>query len=120
MRSADAHRWRGLALYGMDGTTLRIADSPENRAVYGGQNTARGESGYPSVRIVAMMALRSHVLSAFRFADYGTGETTLARGILERGAGELAGDRGPELSGEEGPHPSRRRAATDTGCRAPR
>lgn len=33
------------------------------------------------MRIVAMMALRSHVLSAFRFADYGTGETTLARGI---------------------------------------
>jgi hypothetical protein len=28
-----------------------------------------------------MMALRSHVLSAFRFADYATGETTLARGI---------------------------------------
>jgi len=28
-----------------------------------------------------MMAVRSHVLSAFRFADYHTGETTLARGI---------------------------------------
>src|SRR5260370_11401978 len=28
-----------------------------------------------------MMALRSHVLSAFRFADYATGETTLAGGI---------------------------------------
>jgi len=28
-----------------------------------------------------MMALRSHVLSAFRFADYHTGETTLAREI---------------------------------------
>lgn len=80
-RSADAHRWRGLALYGMDGTTMRVADSPENRAAFGGQNSHRGESGYPSVRVVAMMALRSHVLSAFRFADYGTGETTLARGI---------------------------------------
>ena len=80
-RSADVHRWRGLALYGMDGTTMRIADSPENRAAFGGQGGPRGESGYPSVRVVAMMALRSHVLSAFRFADYGTGETTLARGI---------------------------------------
>jgi len=80
-RSANAHRWRGLALYGLDGTTMRVADSPENRAAFGGQSTHRGESGYPSVRAVAMMALRSHVLSAFRFADYGTGETTLARGI---------------------------------------
>lgn len=80
-RSADAHRWRGLALYGLDGTTMRVADSPENRATFGGQTGPRGASGYPQVRVVALMALRSHVLSAFRFADYGTGETTLARDI---------------------------------------
>lgn len=82
-RSADSHRWRGLALYGLDGTTMRVADSPENRAAFGGHRNGagRGESGYPLVRAVAMMALRSHVLSAFRFADYATGETTLARGI---------------------------------------
>jgi hypothetical protein len=80
--SADEHRWRGLALYGMDGTTIRVADSPENRATFGGQSSGgRGESGYPQVRIVAMMALRSHILSAFRFAEYAVGETTLARGI---------------------------------------
>jgi len=80
-RSAEAHRWRGFALYGMDGTTLRVADSPENRAEFGGAKAGggRGESGYPLVRVVAMMALRSHVLSAFRFAPYAVGETTLAR-----------------------------------------
>ena len=81
-RSADADRWRGLSLYGMDGTTLRVADSDENRAAFGGQNTHRGPSGYPQVRVIALMALRSHLLSAFRFADYGTGETTLAREIF--------------------------------------
>jgi hypothetical protein len=82
-RSADGQRWRGLALYGLDGTTMRVADSTENRRAFGGQNAGggRGESGYPQVRVVAMMALRSHVLSAFRFADYRTGETTLARDI---------------------------------------
>ena len=82
-RSADANRWRGLALYGMDGTTLRVADSVENRREFGGQNSHRGPSGYPQVRVVALLALRSHLMSAFRFADYGTGETTLARGIYE-------------------------------------
>lgn len=30
--SASAHRWRGLQLFGVDGTTLRVADSDENRA----------------------------------------------------------------------------------------
>jgi hypothetical protein len=80
-RSADADRWKGLALYGVDGSTLRVPDSPENREAFGGQKAGagRGESGYPQVRIVAMMALRSHVLSAFRFAEYGVGEVTLAR-----------------------------------------
>jgi hypothetical protein len=82
-RSADANRWRGLALYGLDGTTMRVADSPENRAAFGGQRAGagRGESGYPQLRLVALMALRSHVLSAIRFAEYSVGETTLARGI---------------------------------------
>lgn len=82
-RSAEAHRWRGLALYGWDGTTMRVPDSPENRQEFGGQQAGggRGASGYPQVRIVATMALRSHILSAFRVGDYHTGETTLARGL---------------------------------------
>jgi hypothetical protein len=81
-RTADANRWRGLALYGLDGTTMRVADSPENRATFGSADSGCGRiSGYPLVRVVAMMALRSHVLSGFRFADYATHEITLARDI---------------------------------------
>ena len=81
MRSAEAHRWRGLTLYGMDGTTMRVPDSPENRLAFGGQRGRKGDSGYPQVRVVALMALRSHVLAAVRFSAYGTGETTLARAV---------------------------------------
>lgn len=82
-RSANAHQWRGLALFGLDGTTLRVPDSPENRAMFGGQRGRGGDSGYPQVRVVALMALRSHVLSAFRFAGYQTGEVTLARQVWD-------------------------------------
>lgn len=79
-RSADAHRWRGLALYGLDGTTLRVPDSAENWAAFGGQagNGTRAGSAYPTVRMVALMALRSHVLAAARFGPYSSGEVTLA------------------------------------------
>lgn len=69
--SADRHRWRDLAVYGVDGTTLRVADSEENRAAFGGQSTHRGESGYPLVRLVVLMALRSRVLVAASFGPYG-------------------------------------------------
>lgn len=70
--SANRHRWRNLALYGLDGTTLRVPDSDENRAHFGGQpgGQGRGDSGYPQVRLVALMALRSHVLAAVSFGPY--------------------------------------------------
>lgn len=83
-RSADQHRWRGLALYGLDGTTLRVPDSEENWDAFGGQpsNGPRAGSAYPTVRLVGLMALRSHLLAALRFGPYSTGEVTLARELL--------------------------------------
>jgi hypothetical protein len=75
--SAARHRWRGLALYGVDGTTLRVPDSDDNRNHFGGQRGWRGESGYPQIRLVVLMALRSHVLAAASFGPY-TGELQYA------------------------------------------
>ena len=62
-----------------DGTTTRTPDSPENRTHFGGHATGRGESGYPLVRFVTLMALRSHLLAAVRFGPYGTSEMKFAR-----------------------------------------
>lgn len=78
--SADADRWRGLALYGVDGTTLRVADAPANRAHFGGQaaGAGRGESGYPLVRVVTLMALRSRLVAAVEFGPYTTDERRYA------------------------------------------
>lgn len=82
-RSAVAHRWRGLSLYGIDGTTIRVPDTKENRRAFGGQTAdeEHRDAGYPLVRLVALMALRSHVLSSVRFADFHTGESVLAEDI---------------------------------------
>lgn len=78
--SALQHAWRGLGLFGMDGTTLRVPDSSENWDAFGGQcgNGKRNGSAYPMIRLVALMALRSHLLSSVRFSKYADGETTLA------------------------------------------
>jgi hypothetical protein len=72
--------WRGLTLYGLDGTTLRVPDSPANRAYFGGHPAGggHGESGYPLARVVALMELRSHLLRAAAFGPHGTGEYTYA------------------------------------------
>ncbi|HSS01724.1 MAG TPA: IS4 family transposase [Kofleriaceae bacterium] len=89
-RSASADRWRGLALYGVDGTTLRVADSPENRDHFGSQDSGRHEggrdermSGYPLMRLVVVMALRSHLLAAASFGPYGVDERTYAASLWD-------------------------------------
>jgi hypothetical protein len=77
--SAARHSWRGLALYGVDGTTLRTWDSPENREHFGLPSGGhRGDAAYPQVRLVALAALRSHLIAAAAFGPLSSGEGTLA------------------------------------------
>ena len=78
--SADRRRFRGLALYGVDGSTLRIPDSEKNRAHFGGHSAGgdRGESGYPIVKLAALMALRSHLLARVSFGPCRTDERVYA------------------------------------------
>ncbi len=80
-RSAEAHRWRRLSVYAMDGTTVRVPDTRENWDAFGGQvgTGKRAGSAYPTVRVLGLMAARSHVLAAMQFAGYATGEVTLAK-----------------------------------------
>lgn len=84
-RSAEGHRWEGLSVYAIDGTTLRVPDSPATWEAYGGNlgNGKRAGSAYPTVRVLGLMAVRSHVLAAMRFAAYDVGEVTLARELWE-------------------------------------
>lgn len=82
---ANDNTWRGLAIYGVDGTCLRVPDSPENRAEFGGQwaGEDKGDSGYPMVRVLALMALRTHVLAGAVVGGYGkTSEQGMARELL--------------------------------------
>jgi hypothetical protein len=78
---ANEQRWRGLAIYGIDGTSLRVADSPENRLAFGGHKGGpnAAESGYPIIRVLGLMALRSHVLAGASVGGYAmTNELGLA------------------------------------------
>lgn len=84
-RSADRDRWNGLALYAVDGTTMRVADSVENRSHFGSQNAGEvhGISGYPLMRVVVLMAVRSHLLAAATFGPVGIDERVYARSLWQ-------------------------------------
>jgi hypothetical protein len=79
--SAEEHRWRGLAVLGVDGSTLRLPDTLENDAHFGRAGTSRGDAAaaYPQLRLVTLMVLRSHLLLDLAFGPYRNGELSLAR-----------------------------------------
>lgn len=83
--SARRHEWRGLAVYGVDGTTTRVPDSADNRGFFGSQYSGKekGLSGYPLARIVTLMALRSHLVVAAAIGPYSD-ERTMAKGLWSK------------------------------------
>jgi len=82
--SAEAHRWRGLAVYGVDGSALRVPDTPENEAAFGRPGSSRGPAGYPELRLVVLMVLRSHLLAGLSLGPWSVGEATLAEPLWEK------------------------------------
>lgn len=83
--SADRHRWRGLALYGIDGSSFRLADTAASRSEFGGWIARGGDSSNPIVRIVLLVALRSHLLAAGSFGPYAkTSELGEAGDLLDK------------------------------------
>lgn len=79
--SARRLSWKGLALYAVDGTTLRVPESEENLAHFGLASGHRGDSGYPLLRLVSLMAVRTHLLAAADFGPFATGEHALAERV---------------------------------------
>jgi hypothetical protein len=83
--SADRHRWRGLSLYGIDGSSLRLDDTAASRAEFDGWTTGTGPSSNPLVRVVVLMALRSHLIAAAGFGPYAaTSEISHAVELIDR------------------------------------
>jgi hypothetical protein len=82
--SAEEHRWRGLGVYGVDGSQLRVADTEENEAAFGRPRSGRGQAGYPQLRLVALMVLRSHLLADLVVGPCSDSEAKLARSLWER------------------------------------
>jgi hypothetical protein len=90
--------YRDWRLVSMDGTCLDVADTPVNDEAFGRPGSGRGEGvgAFPQLRLVAVAECGTHAMFAAAMGPYATGESTLARGLLDRlGAGMLClADRG--------------------------
>lgn len=78
----QAHAWKGLSLWAMDGTTFRASDSPKNRAHFGAQAYQRGTvASYPQIRGVSVTAVPTHMIWSMNFGQYGQNEMLYAKGL---------------------------------------
>ena len=76
---ADRARLGPRGRHGVRGWGLRVADTPKNIAAFGRRPSRHGEgAGYPQLRLVALLALRHHLLAAATFGPYRISELALA------------------------------------------
>jgi transposase IS4-like protein/DDE family transposase len=80
--AAGAARWRGLLVCAVDGTSMFVPDSPSNLAVYGRQTGSHGGSGYPMMRLLAVVACGTRTVIDAVFGPYQVGETSYAPRLL--------------------------------------
>jgi hypothetical protein len=80
---AKESHFQHLRLFAMDGTSLRLADSPQNRAHFGSSSFPNeGTGSHPLVRLVTLNALSTQMVVAARFGPYEIGELTHAKLML--------------------------------------
>jgi hypothetical protein len=80
-RGRGAH-WRGLLVCAIDGTTLTVPDSPAILARFTRQAGHHGGTGYPQVRLLALVACGTRTLIDAVFGPTTSGETTYAPDLL--------------------------------------
>ncbi|WP_308426398.1 IS4 family transposase [Chitinimonas sp. BJB300] len=81
--SKPGRRWRGLARYAIDGSTLRTSDTPDNRQHFGAQNYASGAvANYPQLRLLTLTSLSTHLVRETVFGEYGKNEMRYAQALL--------------------------------------
>lgn len=82
-RETQGAWYRNRRLVSIDGSTLDVADTPENEDAFGRPGAARGTAGFPKLRFVSLVENGTHVLFASRHGPYrGTSEQALALKVL--------------------------------------
>jgi len=72
--AAGGVRWCGLLVCAIDGTTMAIPDGARNLAVYTKQAGNHGGSGYPLLRLVALVACGTRTVIDAAFGPTSRGE----------------------------------------------
>lgn len=81
LKSAWYRSWRVVTL---DGSTIRVLDTPSNETRFGRPGAIRGTTAYPQLRLVGLVENGTRVMFAVATGAYRVGENTLARLLMPR------------------------------------
>ena len=75
----------GRRLVAIDGTSLDVADTPENAVHFGRPGVNKGErAAFPQARVVAVAECSAHAIFDAVVGKYTTGENTMAGEMIDR------------------------------------
>jgi hypothetical protein len=74
--------YRDWRLVSLDGSTLDVADEPDNDAAFGRPGAGHGEAAFPQIRFVSLVENGTHVLFGSQMSGCGTSELVLSKEVL--------------------------------------
>lgn len=80
--STAGHVFHGRRVFALDGTTVRIPDTPGNEATFGRPATSRGHTSYPQLRMVTLRDTATRLIRAASFGSFKQAEIRLAHDLL--------------------------------------
>ena len=95
--------WRGRLVTAVDGTMLCCPDTAANLAVYRKGGGHHGGTGYPMVRLLALVACGTRTLLDATFGPTSRGETRYAADLVARLGPRMGPRMGPRLGPRMGP-----------------
>src|SRR6266542_1097209 len=86
----DGAFYRGMRVAAVDGFVLDVADTPVNRAAFGGPADAKGQpAGFPQARVVTVTETGTHSSTGARVGGFRAEEPELAIAMAGSAAGML-------------------------------
>jgi len=82
----DRWKWNGRSVFILDGSSVSMPDTPENRAMYPQPPNQKPGLGFPLARITVLLSLATgacHDLAIAPYAGKGTGEKSLFRRMYD-------------------------------------
>lgn len=78
-KGAWYRHWR---LVSLDGSTLDVADEPDNEAAFGRPGASHGETAFPQIRFVSLVENGTHILFGSQMSGCTTSEHVLSKSVL--------------------------------------